>query len=586
MASLQFAYGDQDQYGINYLANKTGHSRAMPHKKSPSKKVQFKDQLEDESPPVKPFENAKPIIIDKGRVVKQEAKGKKPRKTNLASKPWMRPKTALTKKPITVKQEWNDNVATAGLFDPSLKKQRSYSPKERGRATKSREQTNYASNAVRAARAYKAPKAKGKENSRLRRSASKGDAEIEKMEHELGKKRAYVKSLEEELSSEKALRAQMNAEYKSKIDSTMEFVKNAIDSFKKREEVDLVPQKEIPSKPPTQKGAVKKEAKSASKRADVRVVKRPKPPIFKPFKSTPQASLVPAKHVRKQSPKPKPTSAKAFTESMKKREVYRQTQLEYKTQQALKQLSNLPYAENKETKALANTLSRVKEDMEPVMQQMGQSIEEIERIERVRNKGSVVEMISNMGARYIVAHAEQLTELIADDLMEELAIEMNEIEKEQREKFLSTDQQELALELLGQANELEEEQARIRNRWLLADRHPRTKVSLMLPETGPYLHPFEAAAKSSEDEKLVTVYRPRKEQLVLPKEVSARVHAYAKANRMYKKKIESSVNPEIWKIYDYITNDILAEVLVDSAAELFENMEQYIEHIIANEFKS
>jgi len=566
--NLQFAYGDQDEYGINYLAKGTSNNKVQ-NKKSPVKKVQFKD-------PVKPFEGAKPIIINKGRMIKQESKTKK-------TKSGIRPKTAMTKKTVTIKKEWNDNVVTSGLFDPSLKNKRTISPKEKREYGRGKEQESYASNAAKAAKAYKTTK--GKENSKIRKSPNKEDTEIQRMEHELDKKRAYVKSLEEELSNEKALRAQMNTEYAAKIDSTMDFVKNAIDSFKKRDtELDLIPQKETPQTIQnlliTKKEITKKDPKNERvKKADVKIIKRPKPPIFKPFKNIPRTNPIVAK------PTTKP-AAKSFTSKMKQREIQRQSQLEYKTQQALKQLSNLPYTENKETTQLMHTLEHIKDDMQPVMEQVGKSIQEIERVERIRNKGSTMEMISNMGARYIVGHIDQLTKLIADDLMEELAVEMNEIEREQKEKFLSVDQQELALKLLGQANELEEEQARIRNKWLRADRRPETRVSLDIIEPKQYANPFETAPTNLEEEKLITVYRPHKKQLILPKEVSARIHGYAKANKRYKKKIESSTDPEIWKVYDYITHDIVSEVLIESSVELSELLEQYLEHIIANEFKS
>eukprot|EP01022_Parablepharisma_sp_SALTPOND_P036614 TRINITY_DN999_c0_g1_i20.p1 TRINITY_DN999_c0_g1~~TRINITY_DN999_c0_g1_i20.p1 ORF type:complete len:676 (-),score=130.14 TRINITY_DN999_c0_g1_i20:4883-6910(-) len=652
---LQFGYTNpsQEPYGINqFIGGESESERENAKTAPPEKKVRFKEELElkPAQPLLLEFETPKPLVINKGAT--QVPQKQQRRSLSAKKKSGARPKTAVKKKaPVIAKKkpvpaakgEWNMNTAAPKYFDPSLDKKRATSSKtERGAGTNRKVEVSREGGKITGKiqtvgvpktieiyrdvndllseeRLSKSPKTflkkgagkavkpriepkpmeKGKENivAQPILEEEKVDPEKERMRYEFNKKNEYLKSLQEELNNEKALRAQMDTEYKTKMDSMVNLVKHTVTSLEKRKakeaELDLVPQKEVPevAKPqeePKQIAKPQVKPKVVTKPA----VKRPEPPVFKPLRPKPISSQKPKilkPIMKKEESTP---SVTVFTDEMKKREIERQVQLDSKTATALERLDKIAYKPAEELDEVTQHLEKFEGRMRPVIEKVDQTIKDIERIERIKTKGSLIGMVSNMGARYIVTYADQITELMVEDLLEEFADEMNEIEEKQKKNIFSLEQQELALELLEQAAELEEEQARVKNRWIKFEQEQPVKgVELKISE-GEYVNPFEtgkivaAAQPSTEEAKMITIYKPPKKHMIIPSERSRRINEYAKKYKEYRRKMEGSVSPDIWKIYDHITNDILSEVLEGSAEEFSEILEQYVEQMISNEFIS
>jgi len=442
----------------------------------------------------------------------------------------------------------------------------------------------------------------------------KYDPEKERMRREFMKKNEYLESLKNELEKERTLRTEMHKDYQNKVESMVNYVKSAAqihERLKKHEaDLDLVPQKEIPE-PALTKVSPKKEQPQIVQKAKprtlkpARVITRPRPPVFKPIRGKipmPRSMMktVPKKEEQKSASKKtsfiqKPKQIDVFTEEMKKREIERQIELDAKTNTALQRLDRLTNMPAVEIKEISDEINVLENKMKPAIEKVDQTIKDIERIERIKSKGTLLGMVSNISARYIVTYSDQLTELIVDDLMEEFACEMNEIEEQQKKNIFSLEQQELALELLEQANDLEQEQENIKNRWVQHNMQEIEKhefkhqtVDLQISSNGEYKNPFAESmgkiAVPNEETKVITIYKPPRKTAIIPEERVKRIREYAKQTKEYKKKMEGSVSPDIWKIYDHITNDILASILENSAEELGEILEQCVEQMVSNEF--
>ena len=630
------------------------------------KKVRFKEELglKSAQPLMFESENPKPLTIVKGSTQakyttkKPDSKSKK-RRSLSGKRAKTTPKAsfakkAATKKPVAaspIKGEWNTDTSASRFFDPSLEKKRAFSSKEKpgiGRKVEISKEDGKITGKIQTVgipktveiyqdvdqllteehkpktflkkgariNKYASTKSepaqrKGKENSSTQPLAlsppmipevEQGDPEKERMRYEFNKKNEYVRSLQEELSNEKALRAQIDSEYKAKIDSMVNLVKTTVTTLGKQQkgmaketDLDLVPQKEVAE---TVKAQQHKTVPAAPK-----PVARLKPPTFRPLKPKPIPKKKPAPKKAweakaatsaKQTEVPQQTVA-LFTEEMKKREIERQVKLDEKTTAALEKLERAAYKPAEELQEVAKDLEKFEGKVRPVIEKVGQTIKDIERIERIKAKGTLVGMVSNVSARYIVTYADKITDLMVDDMLEEFAVEMNEIEEEQKRNIFSMEQQELAVELLEQAGELEEEQDRIQNRWTrLEEEKPAKGIEMNITEVD-YLNPFDisqskpSAAPADREEELhgvITVYKPPKKHVIMPKEKSQRIHEYARMNKEYRKKMEGSVSPDIWKIYDHITNDVLSEILESSAGELTTILEQCVEQMISNEFNA
>ncbi len=478
-------------------------------------------------------------------------------------------------------------------------------------------------------RLSEAPRAeKGKENHAAQSLSPVREVQVEevpdpdkiRMRQEFAKKNEYVQSLKEELSNEKALRAQMDSEYQSKLNAVTNMLRDVARhppvQPKHDTELDLVPSREVP-------GPQKKKLKGSPFRPvpPPKVVIKPpvqlQAPVLRGLRTKPlpaERKVQQAKRKRAQPPagkrQPQPSRGvvppqqlvTVFTEEMKRHEAERQVALDQKTNEALERLDRLAYHPNEELQQAAKGLTTFENKMRPAIEKVEQTIKDIERIERIKAKGSLVSMISNVSARYIVTYSDKITELLVDEMIEELAVEMNQIESQQKKDIVSTEQQNLALELLEDVEQLETEQQRMKVKWLrsaddtLNARQCQVEdiiPSATVPAAEGYRNPFEVAfgsgkpiatSQKAEESGAIVIYKPMRKELRLPLEMRKRINEYARNSKAYKTKVEGSMNADLWKVYDHITDDILAGILAESAAELGDTLEQYVEQMIHNEF--
>ena len=658
---LQFAYTDprQEPFGINQLISNYGESeenapRPAP-KGVPEKKVRFREELGLAAAQPLLFESEKPqpLSFTKSAPKPQPSPTKPGKSTKLGKKlkkskaqkgkKEMHPKIA--RKPVDQKSGWNDNTATTRFFDPSLEKKQATSRGEKREAagkaievsnegykmtgkiqnvgnaktveiyrdvgqllneeTKQTKTTFLRKGAGKLTEPQKTVQQvheKGKEN---KADANKSgeeemvDPEKERMRQEFAKKNEYLKGLKEELSTEKALRSQMDAEYKTKMESMSRVVKDAMSLAQKKRDLDLTPKREVPEPEPTRtaKPIPKKEAKVPA--VVPRILRKPSPPKLRRLKPKPllrrPKTAAPVQHPAPPHKSPtKPITV--FTQEMQKREIERQVQLDAKTGVALDRLSRFTQNPNEELKGLSHDLTAFENKMKPTIEKVDQTIKDIERIERIKSKGSLIGMVSNISARYIITYADKITDLIVEDLMEEFAIEMNEIEEDQRANILYGEQQNIALALLENVEQLEEEQQRMKNRWLgLSEQKRKVETGKETLTGSGYVNPFaeiegeqmEPRKEEVEDEeskKAIVIYKPARTDLLLPLERRKKIQEYARLHREHRKTVEGSANADLWKVYDHITNDILSSLLDESSVEMSDILEQCVEQMIANEF--
>eukprot|EP00830_Metopus_es_P007783 TRINITY_DN17430_c0_g1_i1.p1 TRINITY_DN17430_c0_g1~~TRINITY_DN17430_c0_g1_i1.p1 ORF type:complete len:224 (+),score=51.81 TRINITY_DN17430_c0_g1_i1:34-672(+) len=205
--------------------------------------------------------------------------------------------------------------------------------------------------------------------------------------------------------------------------------------------------------------------------------------------------------------------------------------------------------------------------------------------------------------RYIITYSDKITEAIVDDLLEQFALEMNDIEEKQKCDILSTEQQHIALKLLEHVEQLEEEQTRVKCAWLeTSEEKARHNINLKLEEEvrekkeeRTYFNPFEMNLRredvvrqetiEEESEKVITIYKPQKKMVLLPLERVKKIEWSRKTFEKYRLEIEGSLAPEKWITYDHITNDLLSELLDELADELSDTLEQNIDNLIQEEFE-
>ena len=52
----------------------------------------------------------------------------------------------------------------------------------------------------------------------------------------------------------------------------------------------------------------------------------------------------------------------------------------------------------------------------------------------------------------------------------------------------------------------------------------------------------------------------------------------------YLKKVNGTVNKEVWKVYDHLASDILADCMGDLLGKIDKDLDQYLEKVIYDEF--
>lgn len=671
---LQFKYQDnaEEPFGINYYIENENESEesVVPVKDTTiPKKVTFKSQLE--------FDQPKPLIIEPEKPIQKQVQQKKvlpkAKKASTLKKAHSRQRSTQSKtqrksskkrKTIQEKSEWNSNTIVSNYFDPSLDKKRQQSAggiksntlesnkkpvairnengKTVGQIGKTRvvemyRDVNQLVNEAPAPKktflkkgkgiqlkTQKEKTEKGKENKQIENNNITGKAEVvepaqdpekERMRAEFEKKNEFIQNLKSELSAEKALREQMDTEYKTKLNQMATLVKRASSAEKnpeKKEELDLVPTRDVPLKKtlPAKTNVIQRKTLPKTI-VPKNIAPKIKPPVVRPLKTKPFPQAKPIKTAAPQAksiapqaktiikkeqiaPDPKKTVA-IFTKEMQERELNRQIQLEAQTQNALSKIERYLNNPNAELNAASNELSIFAKKITPIIEKTDQTIRDIERIDRLKAQGTLIGMVSNIGAKYIITYADKLTDMIVEDLMQDLALQMNQIENQQKELLLSEEQQNVVTTLLENVEQLEDEQLRIQQKWLRCSQNcPPAEFEKIESEEKimaqtEYTNPFDIEKKPANEQKKeiqpMIIYKPDRTLLLLPADRRKKIEEYKRNFTAYKSSTEGSINPDIWNIYNHITDDILTGIIDDSAADLGDILEQYLDQMIITEFQ-
>ena len=74
-------------------------------------------------------------------------------------------------------------------------------------------------------------------------------------------------------------------------------------------------------------------------------------------------------------------------------------------------------------------------------------------------------MLSKMGGRYVAFYADDLARMLMEDLLHETAQDLNKIEKMQRDKYVSRETQEMAVDILDRISGFNEEANQVNIKW-------------------------------------------------------------------------------------------------------------------------
>jgi len=352
--------------------------------------------------------------------------------------------------------------------------------------------------------------------------------EKEKMREEFNNYNKQIENLKDQFYNEKIIRAQMDKAYKSKIDTIIDFLKSAVH-------------------------------KQTIKAPTIQPIKNTQPPNPKMKKVEKMEKI--EKSIRKspkKSPKKSPRRERMKYVKESSEEMGRQAQLNMKTIEAIDRLYEHPLADYYEMPGNFELKMKV------VMKRMSIKAQEMERLEKIKNKRNTFKGIST---REMSNWIDEAIEYYIDDMLKELTLEMNTIESQKTKNLLSEEEEELMMELLEKASTLDKEQAILENKWLEENTTPES-----------YKNPFE--------EEDTLIYKRTITQLNLSQQIVIRIRDYTQNYKKYKCGLEGSINPDIWKVYDNITEDILSQLLTQSVEGFVEKAEQYVDKLINNEFIS
>eukprot|EP00826_Nyctotherus_ovalis_P047141 TRINITY_DN5383_c0_g3_i2.p1 TRINITY_DN5383_c0_g3~~TRINITY_DN5383_c0_g3_i2.p1 ORF type:complete len:522 (+),score=105.05 TRINITY_DN5383_c0_g3_i2:155-1720(+) len=140
----------------------------------------------------------------------------------------------------------------------------------------------------------------------------------------------------------------------------------------------------------------------------------------------------------------------AFTTEMKCREIQRQVLLDLKRKEALEQMNRKLYRPGERLSEIAHNLRKFESIIQPEIDTVNAKLRAINRIERIKESCKYMSAAYKVSMNSFIGYEDELTEKIADDLIEDLALDINSIEKKQAKLFYIQEHQKLALKLLDE----------------------------------------------------------------------------------------------------------------------------------------
>jgi hypothetical protein len=132
-------------------------------------------------------------------------------------------------------------------------------------------------------------------------------------------------------------------------------------------------------------------------------------------------------------------------------------------------LSRLRDTPNQSLHTLQSDVAHLTTKLEPMLERVEQAQRNIE-LARATNLGSLsnldgpIGMLSKMGGRYIYYHADDLTEMLLEDILKDTVIELQMIEHKMRDSVVADEGQQLAQNLLQHIVDYQNEESLVQMR--------------------------------------------------------------------------------------------------------------------------
>lgn len=132
-------------------------------------------------------------------------------------------------------------------------------------------------------------------------------------------------------------------------------------------------------------------------------------------------------------------------------------------------LSRLRNAPNQNLHTLQSDVAHLTTKLEPLLERVEQAQRNIE-LARATNLGSLsnqdgpIGMLSKMGGRYIYYHADELTDMLLEDILKDTVIELQMIEHKMRDAVAADEGHQLASNLLQHIVDYQNEESLVQMR--------------------------------------------------------------------------------------------------------------------------
>jgi hypothetical protein len=202
------------------------------------------------------------------------------------------------------------------------------------------------------------------------------------------------------------------------------------------------------------------------------------------------------------------------------------------------------------------------------------------------NSQGIIGVVSRFAGKYIMSQSDKLAEMMLDELLVDVCVDLTNIENEIKESHLKREHMEMMSNLLLNIEEVESKENEVKfkyqhqKRELISKNKNAFNVFSIFEDPPPnpismvkYSCPF---THSDEKPKLIS--------MCIPVEMTERIKGNRQRYSEYLKAINSSVSPELFKIYDLIAADLAAEVLDGAMQDASKDMDEILDKMILGEF--
>ena len=134
------------------------------------------------------------------------------------------------------------------------------------------------------------------------------------------------------------------------------------------------------------------------------------------------------------------------------------------------------------------------------MGEIDQAISNANFVDRMKDRADTLGMISRLSGRYISFYADDLAEMLIDDLLEDTAEELDKIERVTRKIYAGEEAKTMAEDALLMMQVIEKEMFEVEEKWKqdkvlrsLQGRPDFEMPEFKIERVGPYLNPFTDA---------------------------------------------------------------------------------------------